>query len=139
MSKRIVVNLIKYTSSAAIVALLAWTYVSLREFEGVSLMEQYRILCDAFTIPGLLLILVGAMIWISTQGALDGIAYCVRFAIFSLIPGKRIDRDEKYGDYVERRRGKRASGYGFLFISGLVTMVIAGVFMVLFYSLYNQV
>lgn len=138
MSKRAISNLIKYGCSAAVVALLAWSYISLRDFAGAELVDKYRMLCDAFTIPGLMLILVGAMIWVSSQGALDGLVFCVRFAVFSLIPGKRVERDEKYADYVERRRGKRAKGYSFLFYSGLATMVIAGVFMALFYSVYGK-
>ena len=138
MSKRLKVELVKYSVAAAIVALIAWTYVDLRDFEGAVLMEKYRMLCDAFTIPGVILVMIAGMCWVAGQGALDGLSYCVRFAVYSLIPGKRVERDEKFADYVIRRRGKRSQGYGFLFWSGLAALLIAGVFMYLFYSLYNQ-
>ena len=131
------VNLIKYGCSAAFVALMAGAYIGLRDFAGAELVDRYLILCDAFTVPGMLLIMFGCMMWASTTGALDGLGYCVRFAVFSLIPGKRLERDERYGDYIARKRENRVKGYGFLFISGLVTMAVALVFMALFYSLYE--
>lgn len=137
MSERLKTNLIKYGGSAAFVALLAVAYISARDFAGAELVDKYLILCDAFTVPGMLLICLGALMWASTTGALDGLTYAVRYAIFSLIPGKRLERDEKYGDYIERRSKNRAKGYGFLFVSGLITMAIAAVFMILFYSLYE--
>lgn len=135
MSKRIKVLLIKYGSCAAFVGLLAYLYISLRDFAGEELVEQYRILCDAFTIPGVLLIMFGAMIWALNTGALDGITYAVTFAFRSLIPGGRY-RDEKFADYVERRREKRVKGYGFLLISGGAAMAIAMVFYALFYTVF---
>ena len=137
MSNRVKVNLIKYGGCALFVAVLAWAYVSLRDFGGAELVDKYLILCDAFTVPGMLLILAGCLMWASTTGVLDGLSYAVRYAVFSLIPGKRLERDEKYGDYIMRKREKRVKGYGFLFISGLITMVVALVFMALFYSLFE--
>ena len=131
------INLIKYGCCAAFVALLSIAYISMRDFAGAELMDKYLILCDAFTVPGMLLILFGGMMWASSQGALDGLTYVVRFAVFSLIPGKRLARDEKYGDYLEHRMQNRVKGYGFLFISGLVTMAVALVFMAQFYYLYE--
>lgn len=127
----------KYGSCAVFDALMVVFYLSLRDLENAELVDKFLYLADAFTIPGMLLILLGAMVWVSNQGALDGIAYCVRLAIYSLIPGKRVERDEKYGDYVERKRGKRVKGYGFLFFSGIATMLIAFVFMAQFYYLYG--
>lgn len=142
MRRKLAVNLIKYGCCALFVGLTVWVFIALRETEelklvDMKLVDQYLILCDAFTVPGVLLILFGAMVWVSNQGALDGLAYCVRFAVFSLIPGKRLERDEKYGEYVERKSQNRLKGYGFLFWSGLATMAIALVFMVLFYHVYE--
>lgn len=137
MRKRLIVNLIKYGACALFDALLIWAFLAMRDFRGLALVEQYRMLCDAFTIPGLLLIMFGAMVWVTNMGALDGISYCVRFMVFSLIPGKRLERDEKYGEYIERKSKNRLTGYGFLFWSGLVTMAIALVFYALFYSQYQ--
>ena len=141
MSKRTVSNLMKhimkYLCCAAFVAVLVTAYLSPRGYDEAAQVDKYLMLCDAFTIPGIVLIMVGALVWVSTTGFLDGLAYCIRFAIFSLIPGKRLERDEKYADYVERKSEKRMKGYGFLFWSGIATLIVSFVFMALFYSLYE--
>ncbi len=137
MSDRLKVNLVKYGCCAIFVAVAAGLYIAPRDFVGSALVDQFLILCDAFTIPGILLLMVGFLVWVSNEGALDGVTYAVRFAVFSLIPGRRLERDEKYSEYVERRRGKKVRGYGFLFVSGAVTLAISLVFMALFYALYE--
>ena len=135
MSKQSKVRLIKYGCCALFVGLMAYTYIALRDFAGATMLVKYQMLCDAFTIPGLLLVMVGALIWIGNMGALDGVAYAVSFAIRSLIPGARY-KDERYGDYVARKRENKVRGYGFLLISGCITMLIAIVFYILFYVEY---
>lgn len=136
MSTQMKKCLAKYGCSTIVTGLLVWAYLGPRDFAGATLQDQYRFLCDAFTIPGLLLILSGALMWVANEGALNGISYCLRLAVFALIPGKRKDGYEKYGDYVERRSKKRVQGYSFLFVSGVVAMVIALVFFAL-YSLQS--
>ena len=137
MSRNLKVNVAKYGCCAAFVALAAVAYVASRDFSKAVVMDQYRYLSDAFTIPGVLLIMFGGMVWVSNMGALDGLAFSLRFIAYSLIPGKRAQRSESYGDYVMRKREKQVKGYGFLFISGLISLAISLVFVVLFYSLYE--
>lgn len=136
MKRRLLVNLIKYGCCAVFVGLLVWAFMAMRDFSAALLLEKYRMLCDAFTIPGVVLLMIGSLVWVSNTGALDGISYCLRFMVFSLIPGKRLERDEKYGEYIERRMQNRVKGYGFLFWSGLATMAIALVFYALYYTQY---
>lgn len=137
MSKRLKVNLVKYGISALICGILVWIYVSTRDFAAQTTMEQYRILCDAFTIPGLLALMFGLLLAISNEGAFDGVGYALSIAWKALIPGGRT-KMEKYFDYVERKREKRGGGFGFLFVVGGVCMAAALVFMVLFYRLYGK-
>ena len=100
-------------------------------------MEKYRILCDAFTIPGVVLVMLGALMAISNEGALYGISYVLGYAFRILIPAKRHEH-EKYYDYVERKKGEgQVKGYGFLFVVGGASLAIAIVFMILFYRLYR--
>lgn len=126
------VKSIQYGCCPLVTVLLAAAYVSSRNLWNVSLQDRYRLLCDAFTIPGLLMILSGALVWVSNEGAFHGVSYCLRLAVFALIPGKRKDGYEKYGDYVERKSQKKIGGYSFLFWSGLVTMGLALAFFVLY-------
>ena len=135
MSRSLKANLINCGIATFIGGLLSYFYVSVREFGAQPLMEQYRILCDAFTIPGMLYILFALLMTISNEGALDGVGFCVKQALRMLTP-KGLG-GEKYDEYVERRRKNCVKGYGFLYIVGAIFMAVSGVFMALFYSLYN--
>ena len=136
MSEKVKANLIKYGSAIAAGLLLAYVYVALRDLSAEPLVDKYRILCDAFTVPGVLLVMSGALMSISNAGALDGLGYLVKQGIGMLIPGKGLGM-EKYADYIERRRANRVTGYGFLYITGAGFMIVAFVFMALFYSVYQ--
>lgn len=131
-------RVIRYLSAAVFCALLVWLYVSGRDPWTLPLVEQYRIWCDAFTIPGLLLVLAGCLVWISNKGALDGISYAVRGLFRVFIPGAGLRQNmESYYDYLKRKEEKRIKGYGFLFAVGGVCLAAAAVFMILFYRLYE--
>lgn len=136
MSKRLKVNLLKYGISALVCGGMAWLYVYLRDFSAESTMEQYRILCDAFTIPGLTALMVALLLTLSNEGALDGLGYVASIAVKSLTPGGR-KKHEKYYDYVQRKHANKLTGYGFLYIVGAVCMAVAMVFMALFYQLHG--
>ena len=133
---RLKANLFKYGISAVVCGAMAWFYISQRDLGNQSLMEQYRILCDAFTVPGLVAIMVGFLLAISNDGFFLGIAYCADVTIKSLTPGGRL-RIKKYYDFVQERKGKKVTGFGFLFVIGGVCMAAALVFMLLFYRLYG--
>ena len=137
MSNRLKVNLLKYGISALVCGGMVYFYIAVRDFSTQSLMEQYRILCDAFTIPGVLAIMFAFLLAISNDGFFLGLSYAVGVAMKALIPGGRL-KIEKYYDYVERRKGKKITGYGFLFLVGGVCLAAAVVFMVLFYRLYGN-
>ena len=132
MSSRTKIGLVKYVCCAVFTALIAWAYLSSKDLGNAILQDRYRFLCDAFTIPGMLMILSGALLWVSNEGAFYGVSYCLRVAIFALIPGKHKDASEKYGDYVERKKQKKVHGYAFLFWSGLLSMAVALVFFILY-------
>lgn len=137
MSSKWKTGLIKYGSCIAFICLLGGGYLWMEDIASATRVDQYRILCDAFFVPGVLLACLGAMVWVSNEGILWGIGYALRQAVFSLIPGKRIQRDEKYADYVERKREKKVTGYGFLFFSGAGSVLVSLVFYALFYIAYG--
>ena len=133
--------LIKYGISLSISLILAFVFVCTRvDFQNPSataVVDWYLILCDAFTIPGLLFLMLGCMMSLSSQGALDGVTYVLKNAVRMLIPGAAL-KMERYYDYVEHKRANRAKGFGFLYVTGLVCMAFSLVFMFLFYSIYQK-
>ena len=134
MSKKSAANLIKYGGAVLFGALLALGALRLRGYTGAEeAAEKYRILCDSFTFPGLMLILTAALIALSNEGAFLGIGYAVRCALYGLIPGLG-SRQETYAEYIERKTEKgRVKGYGFILHVGLAYLLLALVFLLLFY------
>lgn len=132
MSERAKSNLIKYGVCGGVCLLLAVIYVVNADFLNLESKDQLRILCDAFVVPGMLCIFGGLLVWLGNEGTFDGIGYVLSYAFHALIPGNAKER-ESYKDYLERKRGKRTTGYGFVFIVGLVCLAIAFVFLALFH------
>lgn len=132
MSEKGKSNLLKYGITIAVCIIMSLFYIILRDFPQQELAENYRILCDSFTVPGVLALLSGALIAVTNEGALDGITYACGTAFKALLPGGRL-KTEKYYDYVQRKKEKRIKGYGFLFVVGGVWMALALLFMILFY------
>ena len=132
-------NLIKYGVSVSLSLLLSFFYVYVRvDFAdpgATALVEWYRIICDAFTIPGLILLMLGCLMSLSNTGAMDGLGYVVSIALKMLIPGGGL-KMERYKEYLDRRRANRVRGYGFLYLVGAGCMMVSLVFMALFYSVY---
>lgn len=126
-------RLTKYGLCALFVAVMAYFYLLSRDFAGAGNRERYQLLCDALTVPGVLLVCAGALVWVSNLGALDGIFYGLRLAFRALIPGKRLQKEENYRDFVAGRQEKRVKGYGFLLITGAVTIAASLLFLGLYY------
>ncbi len=102
------------------------------DFKGAS---QADIICcwsDAFSSAGVMMILAGLLVWVSNEGAFNGIGYALSIAWKSLVPGGRGKRMETYADYLDRKEQKRITGFGFILIVGAVYLAIGLVFMVIF-------
>ena len=137
---RVISTVMKYGISAVLVLVLAYTFVAFRvetlsDLALLSDVELYRMLCDAFTIPGMLFLMAGLLMTVSNAGALDGVGYVVSNAVKMLIPGKAA-KMERYKEYLDRKRENRPKGYGFLYVVGGATMAVAMVFLLLFYQVY---
>ena len=117
-----------FLAGAVLVALCMLNF----DFEGAS---QADIICcwsDAFSSTGVMMILIGLLIWVSNEGAFNGIGYALSVAFKGLIPGGRAKRMETYADYLDRKEQKRITGFGFLIIVGAVYLAVGLVFMVIF-------
>lgn len=128
-------NLIKYGTSFLLGGGLFCFYLFSQKFPSSEANENYRMLADAATIPGLLFTMFGALFWTASMGAMDGLTYGLRAAFRALVPGARGEKYETYAEHVEKRREKyaKSKGYGFLLVTGIVFLVIAVIFIALFY------
>ena len=134
-------KIIKYAIACLIGALMVYIALSSRNFSfSMPKVDIYRMLCDAFTIPGMTMILLSALIWLTGQGALSGLGYVVSYALRMLIPriAEKYGRHETYAEYLDRKSEKgKPKGYGFILHVGIAFMVIAVICMILFYRYYN--
>ncbi len=139
MNDKLKSNLLKYGITVLIGAIMVWLTLSLHGYEeAATAAERYRILSDAFTIPGVIFVFCAVLVMVANKGAFEGISYIFGYAFQMLIPGAAGGKREKYGDYVERKRSKgQAKGFGFLFIVGLVFIAVSVVFIALFYANYK--
>ena len=105
-------------------------------FESHTLVEWYRWISDGMTLPSVTLLSAGLLIWVSNAGALDLLGYSGRFMLQLFLPANK-KRYGTYGDYVAEKQEKRIKGYGFLLISGAISLAVTFVFIALFFTVYE--
>ena len=129
--------ILRYTITTAAAGLMSLLALYLRDFgDATTLGDKYRMLADAFTIPGVLLIMFGALVWVSSEGFFDGLTYAFSRFGGMLIPFFKGGKEHlTYYDYKMKMKDKRAHGYSFMFFVGIVFVAIAVVFIALFYSI----
>ena len=139
MKSRLGKELIKYAIAIAVGGLMVFSTLSLHGYaNALPDLERYRMLADAFTIPGVFLMLLAALVWIANEGLFRGLGYVGSWLVRTLIPfAARKNGDEKYYDYVKRKEAQgKIGGYSFIFFTGAAFMIVAIVFIVLFYRIY---
>ena len=138
MNKR---EIVKHLLLLAVALSISAIYILPKDLKSMPLYERYRVLADGFTIPGLLLVCFGLLLYLSNLGALDGFLYGVRTAVNMLLPifkiGHRSSGQESYGEYLERRKSNRIHGYAFILHVGILLMIIAVYFILRFDKVYN--
>ena len=91
----------------------------------------YRDLSDIFSVPGLLLVLFGGLVFVSNGGAFYGLSFSV-LKFFNVFKKDANRNRETYRDYVARKSDKKVTGYSFLFFAGLIILTPGVVFLVLY-------
>ena len=132
MSERMKSNLLKYGISGGVCLLLAVVYLVSADFFSLEWKDQLRVLSDTFALPGMLCIFGGVLVWLGNEGTFDGIGYVLSYAFNALLPGS-LNKRESYKDYLERKSETRITGYGFIFVVGLVCMALSFLFLALFH------
>ena len=71
--------LARYLITVAVGLSFVYSYIAPRDLANQTLIEQYHILCDAFTLPGLFMMLIGLMLLMGNLGALDAISFAFHY------------------------------------------------------------
>ena len=126
-------QIIKYLVTTCVGGLMAVLVLWLRDFSlSLPLYDKYKIIADAFTVPGVCLIMLGLLVWASTEGAFDFLGYAASRIGDMLLPGHgAVSKHETYYQYVERKRGERAKGFWFITFVGFGFLAVAIVFVLL--------
>ncbi len=134
MNEKLLSYLKKYLTSFVILGVSTGIILAIRGYSAADEASvRYLNLADSFTIPAVIMVMVGILVWISTQGFFDMINYGISRGIASIIP--RQVTDETFYDYKSRKDKKRLKGYSFLFISGGIYFIPAIVFNILYYCI----
>ena len=105
-------------------------------FSQTDIAQIYKILCDAFFVPGILFACFGVMLGISNEGFFDIFAYSMHLFVDNFTKSKNFRAQyETYFDYTRRDREKNTN-MKFVFHVGLAFLVIAIIFNLLFNSVY---
>ena len=123
--------------SLILAAVFTFLRLDINALDQVPAVVLYRVLCDAFTVPGLLMLMFALLMSVSNEGALDGVGYVAAYALKMLIPGGAL-KVETYKEYLERRRANRVKNYITLYLTAAICMALAAVFLVLFYSVFER-
>ena len=133
MTKALKTKIMCYLTSIAVCAYVVYSYTTSRDIGSLSQVDQYHVLCDAFFLPGVIMIFLGLLMVMNNLGALDTMAFGFSYVMHMLAPGA-FDKMDSYLDFIEKRRANRGSGYGFLLVVGSVMIAVSIVFLVLYYS-----
>lgn len=125
-------TIIKYSVGTLVALAIFLLVISLRDIYVVKEKKEiYRILSDGFTYPGIIFLCGGFLVFVSNRGIFNGIGYALKWFFIKLIPFSKKEH-ETYGDYLEKR--KFVKSYYFLYIIGGVFLIMAIIFIILFYT-----
>lgn len=128
--------LIRYGVCAVVATALLFLILQLNGFWKLTEpQDRLRVLCDAFSIPGALLILASGLVFARNAGAFNGLFYGLRTAkeiFLPFLPHEHV----KYQEYLKKREEKRIKGYGFIFFTGLAFLTVGMILLVIFHVKY---
>jgi len=129
-------TVIKYLVTIGIAFAATLLVIWLRDLANEEvLQERYRILADAFCVPGVILMCFSGIMWVASDGFFDGLAYAFGRVGGMFIPAYKV-KHETFFDYKQRKKEKRAEKEGtsfwYLFFVGLGFVLVSAIFTVLY-------
>ena len=132
MKKRI----LQYGICFLIGALLAYWVMNIEGLFFIDVPSEIAaILCDAFFVPGILLTMVGCLIWIATTGFFDSIGYALNVGMHIILPFINKGERKSYYDYKMEKDEKRGKTPIFVFIVGAFYLVLSGIALIIWMNL----
>ena len=138
MSEKVATGWKKYGISLAATVVMVVAYALGENIAKQELVNAIVLLSDAFAVPGFLFLFAGIIVWLANNGSFDAVGYLATAVVRFFIPGGNLQH-ESYGDYKERKNGKKTTGYGFLFVVGLACMAIAVIFLCIYLYLHGPI
>ena len=134
----LIIFLVELAVAAGVIIFSLW----LRDFFTpkvyIDSLTKYRYLADAFTIPGVVYVCIGLMFIAAQHGAFDGLGYVLRRVAKFLLPFI-FRKDITYAEYIEEKKSKQKVVHVLsLFIVGVALLIVAVIFIILFYRIYNS-
>lgn len=131
MNDKLISLIKKYVGAFAVMGAGTAVVLILREHSTMlDKAQKYLNLADAFTIPSVVMLMLGVLVWISTTGSFDILGYAFKRAKEAFVPSKYTH--EQFYDYKVRKDQHRKKGYGFMFISGGIYVIPAIIFNILY-------
>lgn len=107
-------------------------------FHMTAQVDIYRILCDAFFVPGILLTCLGVLVEIANSGFFYIFGYSTRLFFDHFTKKKKFRHEyDSYFDYTTTKRKMKKAPTSFVLKTGILFMGISAVFAVLFYGVYT--
>lgn len=132
MDEKYITLIKKYVAAfAAMIGGTVSVLIIRQHSSSLELAEKYLNFADAFTIPAVVMLMLGLLVWVSTTGSFDMLGYGLKRAKDAFIPSASYTHEQFY-DYKMRKNKKRIKGYSFMFISGGIYLIPGVVFNVLF-------
>lgn len=121
----------KYLITTGIGLLLA-LYVAYTKgiFKQTELAVIFHILTDSFFVPAVLITGMGALVFVSNEGAFDGLTFAMK-SFFDVFRKNKKNSFKTYYDYKESK-GDRDRSFGFMLLVGLGFMAVSGIMLLLY-------
>ena len=127
--------LTKYTVIIAIAAAIAVFIMSVKGINTVeSTIDTYKILTDAFTVPGVLFMMIAALMWASKDGFFDGLGFSASRIGNAFLPlVGAVSQHENYYEYKQRKiKNRGEKGFLPILYVGLGFFAVAMIFYILY-------
>ena len=92
----------------------------------------YKGLCDAFFVPGIMLICVGLLSITASQGVFDIFSYAFRFAKSLFIPFSKEEKHQRYYEYKLEKALRQKKTKPLFFLIGLAYLAASGLCLIFF-------